>query len=229
MKLAIFCCVILLTLAIACKKSPRASQPAILEPVMQFDTCACSTNTKITNDYISAVIDGVPVCFDAFPAGLPDTFPNHMRYGYIGRDTGDEYFDNVNMIRNSADSKWQLGIFLENTHALKRSFPYDLPRPDSYYCEIGQLQLISQEHFIHCFDCASSNGYSYYSQFFRTYMKMTVTSFDNNIFEGIFSGTAYSSMAKPVTITNGKFRIKLDVYQQYIELKDGGSIIHPVD
>src|SRR5687768_7863904 len=143
MKLSVLLSFLILTLLLACNKSPNAIQPAPLEPVMQFDTCQCSIDPKGEEDYISAVIDGVPVCFDISPAGLPDTFANHLRHGFIGRDTGDEYFDNVYMIRNSTDGKWQLGIFLENTHALKREYPYDLPRLNRYYCEIGEVQLVS--------------------------------------------------------------------------------------
>jgi hypothetical protein len=205
----------------ACRKNSKADQPAILEPVMRFDSCACSTNASkpLEDDYISAEIDGVPMCFDVAPPGLPDTFSHHMRYGYIGRDTGDQYFDNVYMIKNSTDGKWQIAFFLENTHALDRQFPYSLPRPDPYYCEIGELQLISQEHFSPCSECAGTNTYSYYSQFWTNYnVKMTVTSFDNNIFEGVFSGNIFSRAAKPAKITNGKFRVRLITYYQYIDL-----------
>lgn len=209
-----------LTGLLACSKNTETVALTPPAPVMQFDTCSCSgTSAKGGQGdyYLSAVIDGVPICFDA-PPGLPDSFATHMRHGYIGRDTGDQYYDNVYMIKNSSDGKWQLGIFLENTHALNRQFPYTLPRVNPYYCEIGELQLISQENFAPCAECAGTNSYSYYGRFWGNEVTMTVNSFDDNVYEGVFSGTVYSKVAKPVKITDGKFHIRLIVYDQYIKL-----------
>ncbi len=108
------------------------------------------------------------------------------------------------MIRQGPDGKWQMSIFLENTHALARNYPYNLPRPDSYVCEIGEFQLLNLEHY----------NYSFYGGIYGDNMKMTVISFRNNIFEGVFSGTLNS-----FRVTNGKFRIRLIVYDDSIDVR----------
>jgi len=166
--------------------------------------------------YIKADIDGVPVCFDVSP-GLGDTFPNVLRYGYILRDTGKQYYDNVSMIRNAKNSRWQAAMFFENTHALKKSYPYELPRANPEFCEIGELQLNSLGNYTSCVWCPE-NKFNYYAQFWSNGVKITVTGFTNNVFEGSFHGIAKTGSGKTVIITNGKFRMKLVVYKADIKL-----------
>lgn len=193
----------LTTLFFACRKTEDAP---LTDGLNRFEACACSdTSSKgIEADYLSAVIDGIPICFDVPPPGMIDTFPNFLKHGYIKRDTGDQYFDNLYMIRSSHDGKWQLGIFLENTHALERDYPYTLPRPNKYICEIGEFQLLNLEHF----------NYDLYGPIYDNAMKLTVTSFRNNIFEGSFSGTLNT-----FKVTNGKFRIRLIVLEEIIDVR----------
>ncbi len=85
---------VLITLAslLSCKKNADAPQT---DNVKRFEACACSdTSSKaLEEDYISATIEGVPICFDVTPPGMVDTFPNFLRHGFIKRDTGDQYFD----------------------------------------------------------------------------------------------------------------------------------------
>ncbi len=45
---------------------------------------------------------------------------------------------------------------------------------------------------------------------------MIANSFNNNVFEGIFSGKIRTGSGKIADVPNGKFRIKLKVFQRSI-------------
>lgn len=213
--------ILLLIMMVACQKEKMVhSIPVpVLPKVSEFDSCNCSAvKDKIGNsEYIKATINGIPVCFDQLPS-LGDTFPNMLRSGFILRDTGNQYYDNVAMIRNAANSHWQAAMFFENTHALTKTYPYQLPRANPEVCEIGELQLNDLDHYVSCTWCPENN-YNYDAPFFDNGVKMTVTSFDNNVFEGVFDGTVRTGSGKLATITNGQFRIKLVVYKEDIAVK----------
>lgn len=114
MKTAYIPLAIMLTIMVACKKEsvpvPLQSQTVAKE----FDSCNCSDVQEKEGDseYIKADIDGVSVCFDQLPA-LGDTFPNILMHGVILRDTGNQYYDNLSMIRNARNSHWQAAMFLK--------------------------------------------------------------------------------------------------------------------
>ncbi|HEY5391894.1 MAG TPA: hypothetical protein VIJ57_07260 [Hanamia sp.] len=204
----------------SCKKENIATEtPMQQQRIKEFDTCNCAANVKGGNEeYIKAIIDGVPVCFDQMPA-ITDTFANLLSHGYILRDTGNQYYDNVSMIRNAANSNWEFAIYLENTYALSKKYPYNLPRPNSEICEIGEMQINDMSHYISCTWC-SENSYNYYAAIFAGGISMTVNSFDNNYFEGTFQGYARTGSGKGVSITNGVFRIRLIVIQSNIDVRN---------
>lgn len=185
----------------------------------RFDTCNCSvpTGKEGAKDYIKADIDGTPMCFEVMPQ-MDDTFPNMMKWGYIIDTAGNsKYYDNLDMLRNATNSAWQLAIFLENTHALTKSYPYQLPRSNSEVCEIGELQLNNNEHYASCSWCAD-NTYNYFASFFAGGVTLTVTSFDNNVFTGTFSGIAKTGSGIAAAVTNGAFSVHLKVFQSDIHL-----------
>ena len=185
----------------------------------RFDTCQCSISMGKENakDYLKADIDGVPMCFEIMPQ-MNDTFPNMMIWGYITDSTGGrKYYDNLCMLRNAANSNWQLAIFLENTHALTKSYPYQLPRANPEVCEIGELQVNNTQHYSNCAWC-TDNTYNYFASFFANGVSLTATSFDNNVFTGTFSGTAKTGSGNYITITNGSFSVHLIVFQSDIHL-----------
>jgi hypothetical protein len=215
-----FACLAMSVVLFACKKE-RVINHKPSTNVSQFDSCNCQTLVGKGNDaqYIRADINGVPVCFDDIPV-FNDTFPNMLKYGFIVRDTGNQYYDNLYMIRNQHNSHWQAAIFLENSYALSKTFPYNLPRPNSEICEIGEFQLNDLENYTSCFNCPE-NKYNYLGPFFGNALKMTATSFNNNVFEGVFQGVAITGSGKAVNITNGKFRIRLVVYKEDIDVKSG--------
>ena len=214
----VFFGLLLTALMFACKKDTSPAAP-IKTVVPEFDSCDCAANSGKPGDseYIKANINGVPVCFDQMPA-LGDTFPNVLRYGFILRDTGNQYYDNVAMLRNARNSRWQAAIFLENTHALTKTFPYDLPRANPEVCEIGELQLNDLNNYTSCVWCPE-NTYNYWGQFFESSLKMKVTSFNDNVFEGTFEGTANTGSGKLAHITNGRFRIRLILYNTDIDVR----------
>ena len=82
-----------------CKKQDDASTFISAEPTNKdFQPCDCTSGKSSVEEYIKADLGGATVCFDVIPS-LPDTFPNMMKWGYIIRDTGMEYYDNLYMIR----------------------------------------------------------------------------------------------------------------------------------
>jgi hypothetical protein len=215
-----FPAMLLAALLFACKKdiSPAAAVPVITS-IPEFDSCDCKAGPGKPgeDEYIKATINGVPVCFDQKPA-MDDTFPNVLRYGFILRDTGKQYYDGVAMLREASNSHWQAAIFLENTHALTKTYPYDLPRANPEVCEIGEFQLNNLNHYVSCAWCPE-NTFNYWAPFFGSFLKMKVTSFNDNVFEGTFEGTANTGSGKSVHITNGQFRIKLILYNSDIDVR----------
>lgn len=209
-------------LVISCRKDEVSIQPGPVDPqpvAKEFDSCNCSPLSAKDNDsqYIRAEINGVPICFDSDPA-LGDTFPNMLKYGFILRDTGNQYYDNLYMIRNAANSHWQLALFFENTHALTKKYPYYLPRANSEVCEVGELQLNDLDNYVSCAWCPE-NKYNYWANFFSSGVSMIVNSFENNVFQGTFQGTVTTGSGKTATIRNGAFRIRLAVFQSDIDLR----------
>ena len=163
------CLVLLSAIILSCGKNevnigPQPDNP-VHQVVAEFDSCNCSPlpGKEIDSQYIRAVINGVPVCFDA-DAQLGDTFPNMLKYGFILRDTGEQYYDNLYMVRNAAKGNWQAAMFFENTHALTKTFPYELPRTNPEVCEIGELQLNDLGHYVSCSWCPE-NKYNYNASF----------------------------------------------------------------
>jgi hypothetical protein len=209
-----------LVFIVACKKDPAPASPSIdNKQVSEFDSCACValTGKQIDSEYIRVNLNGVPVCFDQVPI-INDTFPNMLKYGFILRDTGNQYYDNLYMLRNARNSHWQAALYLENTHALTKTYPYDLPRPNPEPCEIGELQINDLDQFVSCYWCPE-NAYSYLGLIVENGVKMEATSFKGNVFEGVFEGAAVTGSGKIVQITNGKFRIRLVVFNQTIDVR----------
>ena len=117
----------------------------------------------------------------------------------------------------AANSHWEFAIFLENTYALSKIYPYKLPRQNSEVCEIGEMQINDLNHYVSCTFCPE-NSYNYYAPIYAGGVSMTVNSFDNNYFEGTFKGYVKTGSGKGVQITNGKFKIKLIVIESNIEV-----------
>jgi hypothetical protein len=217
MKLLYFCFIIAF-LFTSCKKESMTDPKDPVQKNKDFDTCNCTAHVKssINATYIKANIDGVPVCFDQLPP-LNDTFANVLAHGYILRDTGNQYYDNVSMIRMAGNTHWEFAIFLENTYALSKTYPYNLPRPNSEICEIGEMQINDLDHYVSCTLCPE-NTYNYYAQIYAGGVSMAVNSFDNDYFEGTFQGYMKTGSGKEVHITNGVFKIKLIVTETNIQL-----------
>lgn len=176
------------------------------EVVNEFAPCECSVfnEVEVDKDYIKAEINGSYLCFDIEP-NFSSNFANMLKYG---NTTNNTYYDNLYMIRNTANGIWQIAIFLENTHALTKTYPYNLPRENPEFCEIGEIQLNKLGYYISCSYCPE-NKYNYIAPFFGSGMKLTATSFQNNVFKGVFSGIVKTGNGKSAVIKNGEFRIRL--------------------
>ena len=183
----------------------------------EFVPCNCSEQNGHgdgTGEYIKAEVNGIPICADV--AGqFSNSFGNMLKYGNIIRSTGSTYYDNLYMIRYTKDNRFMMGIFMENSHALTKQFPYELPRPNLEYCEIGELQLQNQAKITSdmCYFC-TTNDWHYWSSFFTNGLTLYADKFENGIFEGRFSGTIRTGSGRIAIIKNGSYRIKLTQIQE---------------
>lgn len=64
----------------------------------------------------------------------------------------------------------------ENTHALTKTYPYELPRANPEFCEIGELQLNNLDNYVSCAWCPE-NSFNYFASFWGNGVKMTVNNF----------------------------------------------------
>ncbi|RYY59146.1 MAG: hypothetical protein EOO05_14205 [Chitinophagaceae bacterium] len=222
----LICVLLTIVLFSACKKNPVEPIVQAPEPkyVDEFKPCACDSvagnESAGLQEYIRAEVNGVPICADGKGGFADSWFPNHLRYGTIIRQDGRQYFDNVYMIRYTKDRQWMIGIFLENTHALTKTYPYELPRSNPEYCEIGEIQLENQNQLTNnsCMFCSWSDWH-YYGQFFAQGPKLIVDRFENDVFEGRFSGRVRTGSGRTAMVTNGQFRIRLDKREEEIDVR----------
>jgi len=205
--------VLWLTLA-SCKKDEALSsvRPEPVNPYKyEFVACNCQPQTKESDapEYLKAEINGVLVCADK-KGGFSESFDNMLINGKIVRQKDTTYYDNLHMIRYTSDSKFMMAIFLENSHALTKAYPYELPRSNPEFCEIGEFQLENQGKItpIMCSWCPDNNWH-YYGQFFGNSLKLVVDKYENGFFEGRFSGIIKTGSGRTATVKNGAFRIKL--------------------
>ena len=216
--------IILITLLLvvfsSCKKNSESLETSRPEDPYkgEFITCNCSEGTSKNEiaEYLKAEINGISVCADIKP-NIQGDFANMLTYGTIIRNTGKTYYDNLAMIRNTKDGKFMMAIFLENTHAFTKQYPYELPRANPEVCEIGELQLMNYRQITNnmCNFC-SDNKWHYYASFFENGLKLYVDKFENDIFEGHFSGVIRTGSGRTATVKNGSFRIKLTIVQKDI-------------
>jgi len=208
-KYSILALLIFFTL-ISCKKD-RARENAAPS---DFTTCNCSLKNDEggaagAGEYLKANIIGVQVCAD-IKGNFGNSFDNMFMYGLIKRPSGDTYYDNVHMIRYTSDGKYMMAIFMENTHLLTKKFPYELPRSNPEFCEIGSFQLENQQKITPnmCSTCPD-NYWHYYGSFFPTQLRFTADKFENGFFEGRFEGTISTGSGKNAMVRDGRFRIRL--------------------
>jgi hypothetical protein len=209
---------LLLFVFVSCKKENAHEQiAAIGDP--EFTTCNCSATEpgkSMPDEYLQGVINGVTVCAD-IKGGFQDSFDNMFTYGTIKRSTGDTYYDNLYMVRYTKDGKYMMAIFMENTHLLTKQFPYQLPRTNPEFCEIGEFQLQNQLKITPnmCSSCPE-NKWHYKGSFSQSQLKFTAEKFDNRFFEGRFEGSIHTGSGKYATVKDGKFRIRLTMIQKDI-------------
>ena len=177
----------------------------------EFLPCNCQQEIKenVVSEYIKAEINGISVCAD-MKGNFGGPYDNILSHGNIIRSTGSTYYDNLAMIRYTQDSKFMMAIFLENSHALTKIYPYELPRPNPEVCEIGELQIQNQQKTTAnmCSWC-TTNDWHYYGSFFGNAVKLIVDKYENGFFEGHFSGNTRTGSGRIAIIKNGSFRIKL--------------------
>lgn len=195
---------------ISCKKESKQQTLKEVLPKQadnQFQKCDCSVSNSVEFEaqYIKAELNGVAMCFDVAP-NFDSNFANMFKYGILTKNSEKIFYDNTHLIRSAKNSPWQIAIFLENTHALTKTYPYNLPRQNPEVCEIGELQI----------------NYNYATKFYNPFwgngMRLTVNNFNNGYFEGTFNGTAVAKSGEIVKVSNGMFKIKLAIENKDFEV-----------
>lgn len=207
-KYSILSVILVLTL-ISCNKDNTSTNNAPAE----FAICNCTLKAgeSTPGEYLRANFNGVQLCAD-MQGSFNNSFDNMLTYGLLKRPTGNTYYDNLHMIRYTSDGKFMMAIFLENTHLLTKQFPYELPRANPEFCEIGSFQLENQQKITPnmCSTCPT-NYWHYYASFFVSQLRLTAEKFENGFFEGRFDGVMATGSGKSAIVRDGKFRIKLTV------------------
>ena len=138
------------------------------------------------------------------------SFDNMFKYGLLKRTSGDTYYDNLYMIRNTQDGKFQMGIFLQNTHLLTKRFPYQLPGPIQKCVRLVNSSWSTSSIWrIQCASPATGATGITWGSFWGNDLVFTAERFENDYFEGRFEGNMRTGSGRIAKVTNGRFRIKL--------------------
>jgi hypothetical protein len=213
---------LVLLVLISCKKNTDETNHAapVQDPYKdEFVACNCSGqlgDKTGTGEYIKAEINGVPICADIKEQVGDDYIGNMLKYGNIIRKGDTTNYDILEMVRLTKDGRFLMAIYLENTHALTEQYPFVLPRPNPGVCEIGELDLQNQTKITPTMcDFCPDNFWHYYGSFslYNATLKMVADKFENGIFEGHFSGGIRTGSGRIAYVTNGSFRIKLNIFR----------------
>ena len=187
-----------LLVASACKKeTPLDTAGASFDSSKVFPNYVNSDS--IHEYFIQGTFNGKKICMS--PAAAVDTFSNaYYFYPAIQQDQ-------LNLIRSNAEGSAEMQIYLGQSSMLTRPLPYIVPHPNLVRCEFTQFQFYDSWHR-HGIENDASDDYTYRAST-NTGMKLTVTSFKNNIIEGTFEGVLRTNTGKVMKVENGSFRIKI--------------------
>lgn len=149
--------------------------------------------------FIQGTFNGKKICFS--PAGAVDTFFN----AYYFKPSIEQ--DQLNLIRSNAEGSAEMQIYIGSSAMLTRAIPYYLPHPNLAKCEFTQFQFYDSWHR-HGTENDASDDYTYQAST-NTGMKLTVTSFKDNIIEGTFEGFLKTNTGKVMKVKDGLFKIKI--------------------
>ena len=183
----------------SCKKEADLllpSHPAI-------DSATIFPNYVISDNqheyFIQGTFNGKKICFS--PAGAVDTFFN----AYYFKPSIEQ--DQLNLIRSNAEGSAEMQIYIGSSAMLTRAIPYYLPHPNLAKCEFTQFQFYDSWHR-HGTENDASDDYTYQAST-NTGMKLTVTSFKDNIIQGTFEGFLKTNTGKLMKVKDGLFKIKI--------------------
>jgi len=157
-------------------------------------------NSDTQHEYfIQATFNGKKICFS--PEAAVDTFFNAY-YFFPAIEQ-----DQLNLVRSNAEGSAEMQIYIGTSSMLTRAIPYYLPHPDLVQCEFTGFQFYNSWHR-HGTENDASDDYTYQAST-NTGMKLTVTSFKDNIIEGTFEGVLKTNTGKVMKVQDGFFRIKI--------------------
>ncbi len=207
----------------SCSKQPLKEEVKTIEKEEPYKNellacnCAEPSGGKVGfREFIKAEFNGVAICADLQAAGVAvDTFSNMLVHGKLIRNNDTLYYDNLYMIRYTRDNKFMLGLFMENSHLLTKTFPYTLPRANSEISEHGEFQLRNEEKLTRemCQFC-TWNDWHYLGLFWEPQLHFTADKYENGIFYGRFEGQISTGSGRKITVKNGSFQIRLIVFKR---------------
>jgi hypothetical protein len=189
----------LLLMVSSCKKeadSLLSSKPAI-DSATIFPNYVNSDSRQ--EYFIQGTFNGKKICFS--PATPVDTFFN----AYYFKPSIEQ--DELNLIRSNAEGSAEMQIYIGSSTLITRAIPYYLPHPNLVKCEFTQFQFYDSWHR-HGNENDASDDYTYKAST-NSGMKLTVTSFKDNIIEGTFEGVLKTNTGKVMKVQDGLFKIKI--------------------
>jgi hypothetical protein len=193
----------LFLIASSCKKEVDSPAAAAIVPIDSSKTFPYYVNSDSMHAYfIQATFNGKKICFS--PAGAVDTFSNaYYFYPAIQQDQ-------LNLIRSNGEGSAEMQIYIGVSTMLTRPLPYTVPHSNLVQCEFTQFQFYDSWHR-HGTENDRYDDYTYQAST-NTGMRLTVTSFKNNIIEGTFEGVLRTNTGKVMNVQDGSFRIKIYIF-----------------
>ncbi|RYY21261.1 MAG: hypothetical protein EOO04_18565 [Chitinophagaceae bacterium] len=197
MRIAIF---FLLVIAISsCKKDDVQTPESTPTPPGEIFPNFVNSDPK-SEFFIEAEYNGKKICLSTQNSSI-DTFSNvYYYYPATGQDQ-------LNLIRENKERSAQMQIYIGQSMMLFTKLPYSVPNDHLVFCEFTQFQFYD-EGSRHGTENGPNDNYTYQAST-NTGMKMTVTSFVDNILEGSFEGTLRTNTGRTMEVKNGSFRIRL--------------------
>lgn len=155
--------------------------------------------------YISGDFDGIPIyCASTLSEWFPyqDTTFNALYSNATG-------LDEFRLTRENQEMSFMIAFYIEQPKIKTRQFPYILPNPDPGPGEFAQvdvwnLRRQSRRNTVLSYDESLYSGYTYNNS-----IRIQINRYSDNIIEGTFGGILAPKLGTAITVTNGKFRLKI--------------------
>ena len=193
---------------VSCKKETpviNTPKPAYIDSSKFFlDNLAVDAESEY---YISGVFDGKPLYFASVYGNLYPYNDTGFNAIYYNEAIG---LDNIHLLRQNNNFSGMIAIYFDQAKIFTRQFPYRLPnRTDPSY-QAAEVTLLDMVGLRSAPPGTFQNDYEFTARTKGGAM-VEVTSFTDNVMEGIFQGTLKNPKGSSIKVENGKFRLKVIV------------------